>query len=81
MEAFSGASSDAFWGSFGDSDGVSGQPNCFFSDLGGVLTISCFRIPSREGFDWYLEPLLVVSKCISCQHVRLRGHATGGLWR
>ena len=35
----------------------------FFSDLGGVLTISCFRIPSREAFDSYLEPLLVVPKC------------------
>ena len=34
-----------------------------FPDLGGVPTISCFRIPSREAFEWYLEPLLVVSKC------------------
>ena len=35
----------------------------FFPDLGGVPTISCFRIPSREACEWYLEPLLVVSKC------------------
>ena len=35
----------------------------FFSDLAGLLTISCFRIPSRGAFEWYLEPLLVVSNC------------------
>ena len=62
-KCFRGLRRTHFWGPLATLMGVPVSQIRFFPDLGGVPTISCFRIPSREAFEWYLEPLLVVSKC------------------